>query len=71
MAGGEAVAARPPRLGFRGNAGDARPSHALGGSSGCWGRAMGQWFASSASGARSSPATLMADGSGWLGRARE
>jgi hypothetical protein len=35
MAGGEVVAARPPRLGLRGNAGDARPSHALGGSSGC------------------------------------
>jgi hypothetical protein len=32
MAGGEAVAARPPRLGFRGNAGDARPSSAIGGS---------------------------------------
>jgi hypothetical protein len=30
MAGGEAVAARPPRLGLRGNAGDARPSDALG-----------------------------------------
>jgi hypothetical protein len=35
MAGGEAVAARPPRLGFRGNAGDARPSSAIGGSRVC------------------------------------
>jgi hypothetical protein len=35
MAGGEAVAARPLRLGFQGNADEARPSHALGGSSGC------------------------------------
>jgi hypothetical protein len=32
MASGEAVAARSPRLGFRGNAGDARPSSAIGGS---------------------------------------
>jgi hypothetical protein len=32
MAGGEAVASRPPRLRFRGNAGDARPSSAIGGS---------------------------------------
>jgi hypothetical protein len=32
MAGGEAVTARPSRLGFRGNAGDARPSSAVGGS---------------------------------------
>jgi hypothetical protein len=30
MAGGEAVAARPPRLGLRGNASDARPSRAPG-----------------------------------------
>jgi hypothetical protein len=35
MDGGEAVAERPPRLGLRGKAGDARPSRALGGSSGC------------------------------------
>jgi hypothetical protein len=32
MADDEAVAARPPRLGFRGNTGDARPSSAIGGS---------------------------------------
>jgi hypothetical protein len=32
MAGGEAVAAQPPRLGFQGNAEDARPSSAIGGS---------------------------------------
>jgi hypothetical protein len=32
MAGGEAMTARPPRLGFRGNVGDARPSSAVGGS---------------------------------------
>jgi hypothetical protein len=33
MAGGEAVAARPPRLRFfRGNASDARPSSVIGGS---------------------------------------
>jgi hypothetical protein len=32
MAGGEAVAARPLGLRFRGNAGDARPSSAIGGS---------------------------------------
>jgi hypothetical protein len=32
MADGEAVAARPPRLGFRGNAEAARPSSAIGGS---------------------------------------
>jgi hypothetical protein len=67
MAAGEAVAARPLRLGFRGNVSDARPSHALGGSSGCEGRAMGHWFASGASGARSSPAALMVGGGGWLG----
>jgi hypothetical protein len=34
MAGGEAVATRPLRLGFRENAGEARPSRALGSSSG-------------------------------------
>jgi hypothetical protein len=28
---------------------------------------MGHWFSSSASGARSSPAVLMASGGGWLG----
>jgi hypothetical protein len=67
MAGGEAVAARPPRLGLRGNAGNARPSRAPGGSSECSGRAMGHWFSSGASGARSSPAALMAAGGGWLG----
>jgi hypothetical protein len=32
MAGGEVVVARPPRLGFRGNASEARPSSAIGGS---------------------------------------
>jgi hypothetical protein len=32
MAGDEAVTARPSRLGLRGNAGDARPSRAPGGS---------------------------------------
>jgi hypothetical protein len=32
MASGETVAARPPRLGFRGNAGDTRLSNAIGGS---------------------------------------
>jgi hypothetical protein len=67
VAGDEAVAARPPRLGLRGNAGDARPSHAFGGSSGCSGRAMGHWFSSGASGARSSPAALMAGDDGGLG----
>jgi hypothetical protein len=30
MAGGEAVTVRPPRLGFRANAGEARPSRVLG-----------------------------------------
>jgi hypothetical protein len=30
MAGGEAVTVRPPRLGFRSNAGEARPSRVLG-----------------------------------------
>jgi hypothetical protein len=34
MADGEAVTVRPPRLGFRANAGEARPSRVLGGSSG-------------------------------------
>jgi hypothetical protein len=71
MAGSEAVATRPPRLGFQGNAGEDRPSHTLGGSSGCKGRAMGHWFASGASGARGSPVALMASGDGWLGCARE
>jgi hypothetical protein len=32
MAASEAVTARPPRLRFRGNVGDARPSSAVGGS---------------------------------------
>jgi hypothetical protein len=32
---------------------------------------MGHWFASGTSRASSSPAALMADGGGWLGRARE
>jgi hypothetical protein len=67
MAGGEAVAARLPRLGLRGNAGDARPSRAPRGSRECSGRAMGHWFSSGASGARSSPAVLMAGGGDWLG----
>jgi hypothetical protein len=67
MADGKAVAARPSRLGFRGNVGDARPSRAPGGSRECSGRAMGHWFSSGASGARSSPAALMAGGDGWLG----
>jgi hypothetical protein len=35
MAGGEAVVARPPQLGLRGNVGDARPSSAIGGSRVC------------------------------------
>jgi hypothetical protein len=35
MSGGEAVATRPPRLGLRCNAGEARPSRVRGGSSGC------------------------------------
>jgi hypothetical protein len=35
MVGGKTGTARPPQLGFRGNAGEARPSHAIGGSSGC------------------------------------
>jgi hypothetical protein len=35
MAGGEAVVARPPWLGLRRNAGEARPSRARGSSSGC------------------------------------
>jgi hypothetical protein len=67
MAGSEAVAARLPRLGLRGNADDARPSRAPGGSREYSERAMGHWFSSGASGARSSPAALMAGGGGWLG----
>jgi hypothetical protein len=35
MGGGKAAMARPPRLGLRRNAGEARPSHACGSSSGC------------------------------------
>jgi hypothetical protein len=35
MAGGEAVTARPPRLGFRRNAGEPRPSRTCGSSGGC------------------------------------
>jgi hypothetical protein len=50
MVGGEAVAARPPWLSLRGNAGDARPSRAPGGSRECSGRAMGHWFSSGARG---------------------
>jgi hypothetical protein len=34
MTGGETATVRPPRLGFRENAGEARPSRALGSSSG-------------------------------------
>jgi hypothetical protein len=66
MAGGKAVATWPPRLGFPGNAGDARPSRALGSSSGCQGRAMGHWFITETSGATLPPAALMAGGGGWL-----
>jgi hypothetical protein len=35
MASGETGMAQPPRLGFRWNADEARPSRAIGGSSGC------------------------------------
>jgi hypothetical protein len=35
MADDEVVVARPPRLGFQGKAGEARPSRACGSSSGC------------------------------------
>jgi hypothetical protein len=69
MAGGEAVAARPPRLGLRGNAGDARPSHALGGlewvqgksygSLVCLGRERSKEFIGGANGGRRRLARLL------------
>jgi hypothetical protein len=67
MAGDEAVVARPPRSCLQGNASDARPSCAPGGSREYSGISIGHWFSTSASGARSLPAALMAGGGGWLG----
>jgi hypothetical protein len=64
MAGNRAVTTRPPQLGFRCNAGEAKPSCACGSSSGGLGRSLGLWVGHGASGDASSPAALMAGGSG-------
>jgi hypothetical protein len=64
MAGGEAVATRPLQLGFRENAGEARPSRALGSSSGGYGRALGRGLVTGASEGASLLAALMAGSGG-------
>jgi hypothetical protein len=64
MDGGETVAAWPQRLGFWRNAGKAKPSCACGSSGGGYGRAWGCWLVTGVSEEESSPAALMAGGSG-------
>jgi hypothetical protein len=64
MAGGGAVTAWPSQLGFRRNAGEAKPSRACGSLGGGEGGAWGRRLATGVSGAASSPTALMAGGGG-------